>query len=274
MATTALTRDEAELETLLTPDTRALHLVRYLGFPQDAPRWRRRCDERDLLLVEDAAQAWLGTIGGRPVGSFGDVAVWCLYKTFGLADGAALMTRRPTNGAVPRAGAGLGWLGMEHLLWFASRTRAVARLSDHRAPRVGSIEYTMGLGEPRLPTGATLAAIPRVARPEAAECRRGHYRRYLELLPGLVPEPFASLPAGASPFVFPVAVEDKPGVLERLRAHRVRALNLWSVPHPSLPADRFPAAAELRRTVVGLPVHQELRAVDVERVAEAITLVL
>jgi dTDP-4-amino-4,6-dideoxygalactose transaminase len=70
--------------------------------------------------------------------------------------------------------------------------------------------------------------------------------------------------------MFPAVFQDKPKALERLRRRRVRALNFWTVPHPSLPIERFPKAMELRRTVVGLPVHQELRNGDVERVAVAV----
>jgi perosamine synthetase len=264
--------DEDELEALLTPRTRALHLVHCLGLPQDARRWRRWCDERGLLLVEDAAQAWLATDDGRPVGAQGDISIWCLYKTFGLADGAALLTRQPTNGVIPGSGRGLFWAGMEHVLWLATRTRSVAWAADRRAPRIGTIEYTIGLGEPAAPTRATLAALPRVVDPSAAEIRRANYRRCLELLPERVAAPFADLPDGASPFMFPAVFQDKPKALEHLRWARIRALNFWTAPHPSLPRASFPRAMELRRTVVGPPVHQELRRGDVERVAKAVTL--
>jgi dTDP-4-amino-4,6-dideoxygalactose transaminase len=69
---------EEELERLFKNGVRALHLTHYLGFPQDAPRWRRWCDERGLLLIEDAAQAWLASWDGRSVGSLGDLAMFCL----------------------------------------------------------------------------------------------------------------------------------------------------------------------------------------------------
>ena len=269
-ATDTLAPDEAELESLLTERTRVLHLVHYLGFPQDAARWRRWCDERGLLLVEDAAQAWLSTVGGEPVGRTGDLAVWCLYKTFGLPDGAALLARTPTNGALAGAKRGLFRLGLEHALWLATRTRSAAWVSDRRAARLGTIEYTMGLGDPKPPSAGTLAVLQRVVDPGAAERRRANYRRYLELLPDLVASPFAELPDGASPFMFPAVFQDKPRALERLRWQRVRALNFWSAPHPSLPMERFPRTMELRRTVVGLPVHQELRPRDVDHVARVV----
>jgi perosamine synthetase len=49
--------DPDVLERSLTPAVRALYLIHYLGLPQDAARWRTWCDERGLMLVEDAAQA-------------------------------------------------------------------------------------------------------------------------------------------------------------------------------------------------------------------------
>jgi perosamine synthetase len=269
-ATPSLEPDEAELEALLTPATRVLHLIHYLGFPQDAVRWRRWCDARGLLLVEDAAQSWLASVDGRPVGLLGDVAVFCLYKTFGLPDGAALVTRQPTNGAIRRGELGAVWMGMEHALWLATRTRAAAWISAHRAPRIGTIEDTMGLGTIRAPTAATLAALPRVVDPRAAELRRANFARYLELLSGLVHPAFSAVPAGSSPFMFPALFQDKPKTLERMRRMRIRPLNFWTAPHPSLPVERYPRAMDLRRTVIGLPVHQELRRGDVDRVARAV----
>jgi dTDP-4-amino-4,6-dideoxygalactose transaminase len=53
----SLAPDPGELDGMLGPRTRALHLIHYLGFPQDARCWRHWCDERGLLLIEDAAQA-------------------------------------------------------------------------------------------------------------------------------------------------------------------------------------------------------------------------
>jgi dTDP-4-amino-4,6-dideoxygalactose transaminase len=69
--------DEKDLEALLSSRVRALHLTHYLGFPQDAARWRAWCDEHNLLLIEDAAQAWLSLRNGTPVGSHGDLSVFC-----------------------------------------------------------------------------------------------------------------------------------------------------------------------------------------------------
>ena len=60
-------------------------------------------------------------------------------------------------------------------------------------------------------------------------------------------------------------------MVERLAESGVRAFRFWSFAHPELPADRFPAAAARRAGTVVLPVHQELRPADIDRIAAAAT---
>lgn len=269
-ATETLVPDEAELEALVTPRTRALCLVHYLGFPQDARRWREWADARELVLIEDAAQAWLATADGRPVGSFGDLSIFCLYKTIGLPDGAALVTAAGNGVELPRQ-LGLGGVARRHGAWLAGRSRVVARLA---AARSRAREYVpaadFALAEAAAPSTATLRLLPRLAGADRAAERRDRYRMLLRELEDVVPPPFSDLPSGASPFVFPITVPGKRTVLERLRRNGIQALDFWSAPHPSLPRERFPAAAARRERLVGLPVHQELRARDVERIVRAV----
>lgn len=270
-ATESLKPDESELERLLTPRTRALHLTHFLGFPQDAARWRAWCDARGLLLIEDAAQAWLARRGHRPVGSDADLAIYCLYKSFGVPDGAALLVRARPPTVKHRRRIGLAGLGFEHALWLAGRSPLLARVALFAYRRRDYVtEQDFALGDPAsAPSVATLLALPRVAHHGAVHQRRWNYRQLLSELGDLVPPAFRPLPPGASPFVFPIETDDKPGLLERLRARGIRALDLWAVPHPALP-NGFRCAAALRARVVGLPVHQELRPNDLERIVDGV----
>ena len=120
-ATATLAPDRAELEELLSPSTRALYLIHYLGFAQDASRWRRWCDEHGLLLLEDAAQAWLATCDGKPAGSFGDLSIICLYKTFGFPDGGALVCANPPSAVAP-TNKKVSLLGLRHAAWVVGRS--------------------------------------------------------------------------------------------------------------------------------------------------------
>jgi dTDP-4-amino-4,6-dideoxygalactose transaminase len=263
-ATETLEPDENELRRLLGPRTRALHLTHHLGFPQDAARWRRWCDEHGLLLIEDAAQSWLATRAGRPVGSFGDMAIFCLYKTFGFPDGAALHSRVPLPQPAADGSIAVKAIAFDHALWLTTRSAILSRVAErvYRQRRYVP-EEDFALGDPgRAPSMATLAAIPRAVRVDAAGRRRANFARLLPALGDLAPSAFRRMPEGASPFVFPIATDGKPSMLRRLRARGIRAIDLWSTPHPSLPSEDFPGAAALRSRVIGLPVHQEMRDQD------------
>lgn len=264
--------DERALEALLTARTRALHIVHYLGFSQDAPRWRRWCDEHGVLLIEDAAHAWLGSVAGRPVGSFGDLSIFCLYKMVGVPDGGAAICRSAAPAVPGRPPVRPAGLALEHALWLATRSGAVARVATTLRPaRPYDAAADFALGSPRPASIATRLVLARVAPERVAARRRANYEQLAAILqPALVPPAFEALPDGVCPFVLPVAVRDKPGLLAAMRRARVHALDLWSVPHPSLAADAFPRAAALRRHVVGLPVHQELTARDIDRIAATV----
>lgn len=268
-ATPTLAPDPGELDALRTPATRALYLTHFLGLPQDAPRWRAWCDERGLLLVEDAAQAWLACVPEGPVGSFGDLAVFCLYKTYGLPDGAALLARGATNGK----GGPLCLRGVlrRHAGAVLARSGALSdaavRLQRPR-PYDPAADFALGDADGG-PSSALGFLLRRLAADDAPARRRAHYEELLDALGPAVPEGFRTLPAGASPFAFPVETGRKEELLARLADAGVGGLDLWSVPHPSVPDEAFPRAGALRRRLVGLPVHQELRPADVERIARA-----
>ncbi len=267
----ALAPDPAELERLVGERTRALHLTHYLGFPQDAARWRRWCDARGLVLIEDAAQAWLARVADRPAGAHGHLAIFSLYKTFGLPDGGALVCGASAPAPASRGETAAVRLGLEHAAWVAGRSPAAGALVSRLRPaRPYDAAADFALGDPRPPSRATLLALGRVADPAVAERRRDNYEFLLSRLGDLVTPPFGALPEGACPLVLPVSAADKPALLRRLRAAGIRALDLWSVPHPSLEQHRFVRAAALRRTLVGLPVHQELRQRDLDRIADAV----
>lgn len=69
----------AHFEARTTPRTRALMLVPLYGLCADHGALVAWARERGLRVVEDASQALGVDCGGRPCGSFGDVAVFSLY---------------------------------------------------------------------------------------------------------------------------------------------------------------------------------------------------
>jgi len=266
-----LAPDQAELEAGLDPSVRVLHLTHYLGFAQGAERWRAWCDQRALHLVEDAAQGWLGTAGGRPLGTWGALSLFSIYKTVGVPDGGAVALHGTMLQASGSGGIGLRAVSVKHGAWVAGR---LARLGALRAQRRSGPAYVaekdFALGDPRRgATYATSVLVPRLVASPIAEQRARHFRRLLAELGPWVPDPFRRDPGGSSPFAFPVFVSDKARVAALLMERGVRAVDAWSVPHPTLPADEFPGAADRRSGVLLLPVHQELRPSDLDRIVSA-----
>jgi CelD/BcsL family acetyltransferase involved in cellulose biosynthesis len=200
------------------------------------------------------------------VGSSGDLAIFCLYKTFGLPDGAALIVRRGAPQRPVESSLGVDRLARRHAAWAVARSnlfgRVTAALADPARPQ--EVGEDFAIGAVRAPSRLASFLIPKL-RSDVAARRRAHYELLLNDLRDDVPPPFAELPAGAVPFAFPIATPRKQEVVDRFERGGVKALDLWSIPHPALPATRFPAARERRATTVGLPVHQELRPSDLDR---------
>jgi dTDP-4-amino-4,6-dideoxygalactose transaminase len=263
--------DEAELEPLLGPRVRALYLIHFLGFPQDSARWRRWCDERGLLLIEDGAQAWLSARNGRLAGADADLALFCLYKAFAVPDGGAVIAR-----AIAGPPPDDGWPGAQRLAvllanWARQRSRVAAsvlsgRAQGHEQDERPEVDFALTAVDER-PTRVTSALLRWVVDERAPARRRAHFAHLAERLDHLRSPTFATLPDGASPLAFPIEVGDKRAVVDRLAREGIVDTRMWMVAHPALDAAAYPGAAALRERLVGLPVHQGLRRRDVERVA-------
>lgn len=278
--------DEKDLEALLGTRVRALYLIHYLGLPQDAARWRTWCDEHGLLLIEDAAQAWLSSRGGTPVGSHGDLSIFCLYKTFALPDGAAVISNTPAEPprskghvrikhCVQRHGSYLSrrWRWAEELRHWLKGSGGQSPEHDGISPvhDVHSGRGGFALGVPGVPCPTTGFLLARVTDPVAQVKRAANYDLLLKRLERFVPDCFAHLPEGASPFAFPIQSEQKKDLLDWLTRNGILAADFWPDTHPcSSPVADFPRVAALRKSVVGLPVHQELGVRELEHVVDAV----
>jgi len=88
--------DPQEVEKAITPKTRAILVVHYYGRVAQIEKLQEIADEYNLVLVEDAAQAFGAEVNGRFVGFFGDIGVFSfspMKVIGGLGDGGAVVTR-------------------------------------------------------------------------------------------------------------------------------------------------------------------------------------
>jgi dTDP-4-amino-4,6-dideoxygalactose transaminase len=86
--------DPRDVESRITPRTRAIIAVHMLGSPARLNELRDIASRHGIALIEDAAQAFGATYEGRWLGSIGNVGVYSFneYKTITCGDGGMLVT--------------------------------------------------------------------------------------------------------------------------------------------------------------------------------------
>ncbi|UXP32927.1 DegT/DnrJ/EryC1/StrS family aminotransferase [Reichenbachiella agarivorans] len=88
--------DVKKVEEKINPRTKAIVPVHLFGQMADMIALRAICDHHQLLLVEDAAQAHLSSIGGKYPGTTSDAATFSFYPTKNLGafgDAGVIVTR-------------------------------------------------------------------------------------------------------------------------------------------------------------------------------------
>ncbi|WP_390547397.1 lipopolysaccharide biosynthesis protein RfbH [Qipengyuania sp. MTN3-11] len=85
------------LEAAITDKTSAVMIAHSLGNPFDVERVARLCKKHGLYLIEDCCDAFGATIGGKQVGTFGDVATLSFYPAhhITMGEGGAVMLNSP-----------------------------------------------------------------------------------------------------------------------------------------------------------------------------------
>ncbi len=81
----------------VTPRTRALIVVHYAGIPCDMDAVIALAKRHDLIVIEDAAQAFLSRYRGRPAGTLGHLGVFSFHHTKNVTcgEGGALLVNDP-----------------------------------------------------------------------------------------------------------------------------------------------------------------------------------
>ncbi len=92
-----LNLDEALVEAAITPRTRAIVPVHYAGVACEMDRLLDIARRRNLVIIEDAAHAFLARYKGRPLGSLGHLATFSFHETKNVisGEGGALVVNDP-----------------------------------------------------------------------------------------------------------------------------------------------------------------------------------
>lgn len=298
--------DVSDLESKLTPNTRAIVVQHTFGIPADIERVLAIAERRDIPVIEDCCHGFGATVGGREVGSFGVAAFYSFEwgKPLVAGLGGALLVNDPELGQciaeqrsqlVPaplRIRVTLELQYWAHHTLLGSRTYWILRDLYHRLSQSGLIVGTFEPGELHGEVGAQYhwRMAPRVevrvrrgleGLTKLVERHRKMAHSYQRGLQELGVQPYHP-PAGRDPvyLFFPIQVGDKSTVMTLARKRRVPVSDLFRTPIHPLRADEgakvgyqpgsCPVAEGLCETVVSLPVNSRLRPGDVSRVVQFI----
>jgi dTDP-4-amino-4,6-dideoxygalactose transaminase len=269
--------DLSALEAAIGAPTRAIVIIHYLGFPGPIREVRELCRRRGLALIEDCAHALYGNLGDRPLGSFGDLAIFSPWKSLPLPDGGLLVTnrpdltpllpeqRQPTGRTVARlAYRALG--AVEQAVGWSPRLALLQRPGVRR-----DLHAQVSAGPVERRAGSWLAwRLLRGARPGQIVARRR--RSFAQLLDACRDLTWArpivdQLLPGVCPLGLPLVAEERDRWRDRLLGHGVNVRTYWEHLPPAVDLERFPDAAWLRDRILVLPVHQGLPSQSVEWLA-------
>jgi dTDP-4-amino-4,6-dideoxygalactose transaminase len=263
--------DVADVERRITPRTRAVIAVHFCGYPAAIAELRALCDEHELILIEDCAQAIGARIDadGHQVGTVGELGAFSFFSKKQLCVGEGGMVTTASEEYADRVR-----LLRSHAL--SSSTWDRHRGHDP-AYDIVDVGYNYRIDEPRAALG--LSRLGRL--PESLDARRATVRAYRERLAGIdgVELCFSDEAVErSSHFAFPVLLADR----ERRDRFRdsLKADGIQTTWYPALhsftdykqftPDGGLPVAAEAADRHCALPLSATMDLEAVDMVVEAV----
>ena len=259
-----LNLDPGAVEAAITTRTKAVVAVDMFGFPCELDELRAICDQHELTLIEDAAEALGAEYRGRPVGGHGVSAVFGFYpnKQVATGEGGVMATASEDEWKLLRSLRNQG-RDYEGGGWFHHvRVGFNYRWTDVQA----------AIGIAQLEKLDRLLAL----RAEVA-------RRYGQLLEGVEVEPLCADDADhrRSWFVYVVALprgSDRDRVIAELRAAGIGTADYVPCVHLQpymretygFSEGLCPVAEDIASRTIALPFFPQLEAEDQERVVDAL----
>lgn len=275
--------DRRDLQFRLASGAKAVLFVHYFGFPQDLNYFAYLRERYGVILIEDCAHAFLGRQENIPLGSVGDVSIFCMRKFVSVMDGGAMLLKASpvTNGGEsPRrlkAAKGTLDLMISHAEFRTgvrlSRIRELLRMRrrvlperppvDEKSSRIGGYDMTI--------SGFSRYLLERFDWDSIIERRRENYAYLLDLIadmPGLTPV-FSSLADGTCPQVLPLLADNRDELLASLAKRGIQA-GRWPEPSDAVREAGCRVADFMNDHMLILPVHQNLRKRHLKRCAQRV----
>jgi dTDP-4-amino-4,6-dideoxygalactose transaminase len=247
--------DHEQLVAAISSRTKCIIAVHLYGHPEDMNAIRAIADERQIAVLEDAAQAHGARLDGRRIGSIADVTAFSFYpgKNLGaIGDGGAVTTNDPAIDDQVRL-----------LRNYGSRKKYVNEIAGTNS-RLDELHAAfMRTKLPRLDAG-------NARRAEVAQ-------RYIAAVAGTEARICEPLPNAQSAWhLAPIWLERRDQLAEHLAADGIDTLIHYPIPphHSEAFADRkfgpFPVAEQIARTTLSLPIGPYITDEQVDRVVESL----
>ncbi|MFQ6103267.1 MAG: DegT/DnrJ/EryC1/StrS family aminotransferase [Candidatus Glassbacteria bacterium] len=253
------TIDVFELKKAITSRTKAIIPVHLYGYPCDMPQIIKLANEAGIRVVEDCAQAHGAAIGGKKVGSYGDIGCFSFYPTKNLGaygDGGMLIT--DSNELAQRA-----------------------RMIRHHGQSSRNVHEIQGMCARLDELQAAVLRIKLRSLDERNERRREIAKRYMGELQGV--QVFEEKSGRESVWhLFVVRTGEREKLMEELSQRGITTAVHYPTPIHLQKAFRdlgwregdFPVTERLAGEIVSLPVFPELTDHEVSWVIESVNEVL
>lgn len=257
------------IEQRITPQTRAIIVVHYGGYPCDMPRIMEIAKKHNLYVIEDDAHAIGSELNGIKLGNWGDVSCFSFFSNKNMTTGEGGMVTANDDKFAEKLRLFRSH-GMTSMTW--DRHKGHAWSYD-----VVELGYNYRIDEIR-------AALGRVqlSKLDANNARRRSLaQQYRDILQELTPEvavPFENHPGVSSVHIMPILLPvgtDRTRFMDNMKAHGIQT----SIHYP--PVHHFTAYENVTHqplpvteNVVGrevtLPLYPALHDDDIMTVAKAI----
>ena len=288
--------DIKDLERRIDKSTKAIFIIHYFGFIQPLNEIKTLCDKHNIYLIEDCAHALFSRYKDNHIGTFGDYAIFCMYKSLPLPNGGMLRV----NGQRKHREV----IALNHNpAWIFLLRNIILLIIENIKIRCGSacrsidIVITMPMMKifqlikkrkkiyPAKDMGRTsFLAYSKMSKISKSimrcldseniyQKRRENYQILLKEIKrnNLI---FKDLPEGICPLFFPIVAGDRDKLRCRLEERGIQTFIFGKYPHRLMNRDDFPVSSYFSDHNLCIPIHQDLKVTHIKYIADMLKIEL
>ncbi|UCG79501.1 MAG: DegT/DnrJ/EryC1/StrS family aminotransferase [Nitrospirota bacterium] len=248
--------DPSRIESAVTERTKAIVPVHLYGYPCNMDEIKKIADDRGLIIVEDAAQAFGADINGKKAGSYGQAGCFSFYPSKNLGcygDGGMIVTSDPA---------------------FVSEVRT---LRNHGSSST-YVHETIGVNSRLDEIQAAILLVKLKKIDDYNDKRRNNASIYTDLLSGDLKCPSEEDGYRHVYHQYTIRCPERNSMQERLNEGGISSVVYYPIPMHlqkavkflGYKAGDFPEAEKAAKEVLSLPMYPELKKDAIEKVCSVI----